>query len=198
MPWRRRERRAGAWGKSSGFPSSSTQRAAPAGDRLSSAAAAPAELQRRVDAGEIRPDYGPARLHPTAGAVVLGARPLLVAFNLELTAGDLEDAHAVAAAVRESSGGMEGVQALGLQLPRSGKIQVSLNIVDVEKASLAEVVARVRTEAAGVGAVIGAGELVGLLPECQVAEPSALALTSLPDDRILERRLAAESVPPGE
>lgn len=158
----------------------------------------PAELQRRLDAGEVRPDFGPARLHPTAGAVLLGARPLLVAFNLELAVGGLEDARAVAASVRGSSGGMEGVQALGLQLPGSGKIQVSLNIIDVEKASLAEVVARVRMEAARVGAVVGAGELVGLLPECQVAEPAALALTSLPDDRVLERRLAAGPEPPGE
>lgn len=151
----------------------------------------PAELQRRVDVGEVHPDFGPARLHPTAGAVLLGARPLLVAFNLELAVGGVEDARAVAAAVRGSSGGMEGVQALGLQLPGSGKIQVSLNIVDVEKASLTEVVARVRMEAARVGAVVGTGELVGLLPECQVDEPAALALTSLPDDRILERRLEA-------
>lgn len=156
----------------------------------------PAELQRRVDAGEVRPDFGPSQLHPSAGAVLLGARPLLVAFNLELAVGGLEEARAVAAAVRESSGGMEGVQALGLRLPGSGKVQVSLNLVDVEKASLAEVVARVRTEAARFGAVVGSGELVGLLPECQVAEPAALALTSLPDDRILERRLAAGPVPP--
>ena len=86
---------------------------------------------------------------------------------------------------------MEGVQALGLQLPRSGRIQVSLNIVDVEKASLADVVARVRAEAARLGAAVGNGELVGLLPECQVADPAALALASLPDDRILERHLEA-------
>jgi glutamate formiminotransferase len=151
----------------------------------------PAELQRRIDAGEVRPDFGPQLLHPTAGAVLLGARPLLVAFNLELEVGDLEDARAVAEAVRASSGGLEGVQALGLQLPGSGKIQVSLNVVDVGKTSLAEVVARVRAEATRRGAAVGEGELVGLLPECQMAEPSALALTSLPDDRILERRLAA-------
>jgi glutamate formiminotransferase len=118
-------------------------------------------------------------------------RPLLVAFNLDLESGDLEDARAIAAAVRGSTGGMEGVQALGLQLPRSGRIQVSLNIVDVEKASLADVVARVRAEAARRGAAVGNGELVGLLPECQVADPVALALASLPDDRILERLLEA-------
>jgi len=149
----------------------------------------PEELQRRVDAGELRPDFGPDRLHPTAGAVLVGARPLLVAFNLELEGASLEDARAIAAAVRGSSGGMEGVQALGLQLPRSGRVQVSLNIVDVEKASLAGVVARIREEAASLGVDVGRGELVGLLPECAVATPDSLALDSLPDDRILERRL---------
>jgi glutamate formiminotransferase len=149
----------------------------------------PEELQRRVDAGELRPDFGPERLHPTAGAVLIGARPLLVAFNVELADGSLEDARAIAAAVRGSSGGMEGVQALGLQLLRTGRIQVSLNIIDVEKASLADVVARIRAEAARLGAAVGRGELVGLLPECAVVDPEALALDALPDDRILERRL---------
>ncbi len=158
----------------------------------------PGELQRRVDAGEVRPDFGPARLHPTAGAVLVGARTLLVAFNLELEHGDLEDARAIAAVVRGSGGGMEGVQALGLQLPRSGRVQVSLNIVDVEKALLADVVARIREEAARRGAVVGRGELVGLLPECQVASPAALALASLPDDRILERRLETGALPPAD
>jgi glutamate formiminotransferase len=149
----------------------------------------PGELQRRVDAGELQPDFGPDRLHPTAGAVLVGARPLLVAFNVELEGGSLEDARAIATAIRGSSGGMDGVQALGLQLPRTGRIQVSLNIVDVERASIGSVVARIRTEAARLGATVGRGELVGLLPECAVADPEALALEALPDDRILERRL---------
>ena len=155
----------------------------------------PEELQARIDAGELRPDFGPARLHPTAGAVLVGARPLLVAFNLVLERGDVEDARAIAAAVRASSGGMDGVQAIGLLLPRRGRVQVSLNIVDVEKALLADVVARIREEAARRGATVGRGELVGLLPECQVASPAALALASLPDDRILERRLETGAPP---
>jgi glutamate formiminotransferase len=151
------------------------------------------ELQRRVDAGEVRPDFGPSRLHPTAGAVLVGARRLLVAFNLELERGGLEDARGIAAAVRGSSGGMEGVQAIGLQLPGSGRIQVSVNIVDVERASLADVVARVRDEALQRGAVVGSGELVGLLPESQVAAPAALGLAALPSERILEQRIASAS-----
>ncbi len=149
----------------------------------------PEELQRRIDTDELAPDFGPRTLHPTAGAVLVGARRLLVAFNMELATGDLEAARAIAATVRGSSGGMEGVQALGLELPGSGRIQVSLNVVDVEKAQLREVVAAIRAEAARLGVEVGAGELVGLLPEAAVAEPAALGLVALPDDRILERRL---------
>ena len=77
----------------------------------------PAELQRRIDRGDLRPSFGPATLDPRAGAVLIGARPLLIAFNIELRTGDLEDARAIAAAVRGSSGGMPGVQALGLTSP---------------------------------------------------------------------------------
>ena len=144
-------------------------------------------------------------MDPAAGAVLVGARPLLVAFNLELSSGGLQDAQAIAAAVRESSGGMRGVQALGLELPGvglpsvglpgsglsgRGRIQVSLNVIDVEEARLVDVVARVREEAALRDVDVGQGELVGLMPESAVADPEALGLVALPDDRVLERRIA--------
>ena len=147
------------------------------------------ELQRRVDSGELAPSFGPARLDPRAGAVLVGARPLLIAFNIDLETGELADAQAIAAAVRESSGGMRGVQALGLLLPASGRLQVSINVIDVEAAPLAAVVARVREAAAARGIEVGPSELVGLLPESAAADPRALGLESLPDDRVLERRL---------
>ena len=150
----------------------------------------PAELQRRISSGELRPSFGPSALDPGAGAVLIGARPLLVAFNIELLGGDLGDAQAIAAAVRGSSGGMPGVQALGLELPGSGRIQVSLNVIDVDEAPLAVVVERVRKEALERGVAVGSGELVGLLPESAVASPGALALAELQDDRVLERRIA--------
>jgi glutamate formiminotransferase / 5-formyltetrahydrofolate cyclo-ligase len=150
----------------------------------------PDELQRRIGLGELAPDYGPGRLDPRAGAVLVGARALLVALNVELASGSLDDARAIAAAVRESSGGMPGVQALGLELERTGVIQVSLNIVDVDRAPLADVVALVRAEAADRGVELGASELVGLLPERSAADPALLGLAALPDDRVLERRLA--------
>ena len=150
----------------------------------------PAELQRRVDVGELRPAYGPSRLDPRAGAVLIGARPLLIAFNIELETGDVEDAMAIASALRESSGGMRGVQALGLQLPGERRLQVSVNVIDVDAAPLVAVVEEVRRLAAGRGVEVGRSELVGLLPESAVADPALLGLETLPNDRVLERRLA--------
>jgi len=151
----------------------------------------PAELQRRIDAGELRPAFGPSRLDARAGGVLIGARPLLIAFNIELETGDLADAQAIAAVIRHSSGGMRGVQALGLLLPRTGRVQVSVNVIDVEAAPLVDVVARVRGAAAERGVALGRSELVGLLPESAVAAPELLGLDVLPDDRVLERRLSA-------
>ncbi|MEO5632760.1 glutamate formimidoyltransferase [Gaiella sp.] len=149
----------------------------------------PAELQRRIDTGEVRPAFGPARLDPRAGGVLIGARPLLIAFNIDLSTGDLEDANAIALAVRESGGGMPGVQALGLLLRDSGRVQVSLNVIDVSAAPLVEVVGRVRDLAALRGVEVGPSELVGLIPEAAVAPAAALGLPDLPDAKVLERRL---------
>jgi glutamate formiminotransferase len=150
----------------------------------------PAELQRRIDRGELVPSFGPATLDRRAGAVLIGARRLLIAFNIELRTGHLEDARAIAATVRASSGGMPGVQALGLLLPSSGVVQVSLNVIDTEQASLSEIVARVREAAAERGVEMGRSELVGLLPESAVADPSLLGLDALTDVHVLERRIA--------
>lgn len=149
----------------------------------------PVELQRRIDEGELRPSFGPTRLDARAGAVLIGARPLLIAFNIELATGDLVDARSIAAVVRESSGGMRGVQAIGLVLPTSGRVQVSINVIDVDAAPLAAVVERVRKVAAARGVEVGRSELVGLLPERAVADAALLGLDELPADRVLERRL---------
>jgi glutamate formiminotransferase len=152
----------------------------------------PGELQRRIDAGEVRPDFGPARLDPAAGGVLIGARRLLIAFNVELATGRLADAQMIAAAIRASSGGLPGVQALGLQLPRTGRVQVSVNVIDVDATPLVDVVRRIREVAAGRGVDVGASELVGLLPESAAVDPLSLGLAELPDDRVLERRLSRE------
>lgn len=131
----------------------------------------PEELQRRIDAGELAPACGPTRLDPRSGAVLVGVRPPLIAFNLEL-AGPLEVAQEVAAAVRESSGGLPGVQALGLQLAQ-GVVQVSTNVIDLSATPLHVVVERIAREAAARGTRVGGGELVGLVPAASVAQAAA-------------------------
>src|SRR4051794_23615614 len=88
------------------------------------------ELGRRIGAGELVPDYGPAELHPTAGATLVTARPPLIAFNVQLATTDLALAQTIAAEIRESSGGFPGVRALGLPLEARGQVQVSMNIHD--------------------------------------------------------------------
>ena len=151
----------------------------------------PERLQARVDEGEVAPDFGPHRLHSSAGAVLVGARPPLVAFNVDLQTDDVEVARAIAAAVRESSGGFRGVQALGLKLTRTGRAQVSMNVLDVDATPLHAVVARVRAEAESRGVGVAGGELVGLAPASVVAAAAApaLALPSLAPDRVVELRL---------
>ncbi len=142
----------------------------------------PGELQRRVDAGELEPAFGPRRLDPAAGAVLLGVRAPLVAFNLELR-GTLDVARDVAAAVRESSGGLPGVQALGLRLG-AGRIQVSTNVVDLDATPPHVMVERIVAEAAARGAGVGEGELVGLLPaRCVAAAARAEGIENPLDDR---------------
>ena len=152
------------------------------------------ELQRRVDAGELRPDFGPTRLDPRAGAVLVGARKPLVAFNVVLATGDVEIGRAVAAAVRESSGGLPGVQAIGIALPSTGRVQVSMNLIDLDRVGLLEVVERVAAEAGAGGVAIESVELVGLLPAAAVLDAAAgpLRLPGLDASRVLELRLGSD------
>jgi len=126
----------------------------------------PPALARRIEAGELRPDFGPPRLHPTAGAVLVGARPPLVAFNLELKPpATLEDARAIAAKIREGgSDGLTGVRAIGLWLSDRKLAQVSTNVEDHRATPLAELVAAVAGHAALAGAELAGAELVGLAP----------------------------------
>ncbi|MBX5468659.1 MAG: glutamate formiminotransferase [Thermoleophilaceae bacterium] len=119
----------------------------------------PRELARRLEAGELRPDYGPPRAHPTAGAVLVTARPPLVAFNIDLATGDLELARRIAARLRESNGGLAGVRAIGLPLAHRGRAQVSFNVHDHRAVPLRVLVEEVAREAP-----IAEAELVGLAP----------------------------------
>jgi glutamate formiminotransferase len=151
----------------------------------------PDELQRRVDAGELRPDRGPARLHPTAGGVLVGVRRPLVAFNVNLRSDDVAAAREIAALVRERDGGFPGVRALGLDLPRAGLVQVSMNVTDWQAAPLPEIVGRIAAEAEARGIEVEGSELVGLMPAGPAVEAAGklLRLDGFDASRVLELRL---------
>jgi glutamate formiminotransferase / 5-formyltetrahydrofolate cyclo-ligase len=151
----------------------------------------PKELQRRIDSGEVRPDRGPARLHPTAGGVLVGVRRPLVAFNVNLRSADLETAREIARLVRERDGGFPGVRALGLDLPRAGLVQVSMNVTDWQAASLVEIVGRIVEEAGARGIEVAGSELVGLMPAGVAVEAagSVLRIEGFDPSRVLELRL---------
>jgi glutamate formiminotransferase / 5-formyltetrahydrofolate cyclo-ligase len=148
-------------------------------------------LQRRLDEGELRVDFGPAQLHAKAGGVIVGARRPLIAFNVYLEGASVEVARQIAAVVRERGGGFPGVRALGLELPRSGTVQVSMNVEDWKLAPLHEVVARVEAEAAARGARVRNAELVGLMPAGAAVEVagSVLRIDGLDATKVLELRL---------
>jgi glutamate formiminotransferase len=143
-------------------------------------------------AATLRPDYGPARAHPTAGVVLIGARTLLIAFNVWLKSSDVRIAREVARAIRERDGGLPGVQALGFYLESRGRAQVSINLLRPAETPLPSVIQRVREEAAARGVEVERGELIGLLPEAIAMRSTAdeLLLPELRSDQILERRLA--------
>ena len=148
----------------------------------------PAELARRMEAGELVPDYGPPRAHPSAGATLATARPPLLAFNVDLATDDVELARSIAADLRESGGGPPGVRALGLYLAERGRAQVSTNVHDYRAVPLAEIVERVRARAP-----VTEGELIGLAPRAAFEGfPEDVPLRGFsPERHILEEALAA-------
>jgi glutamate formiminotransferase len=126
----------------------------------------PEQLARRIQDGELAPDFGPRRLHPTAGATLVAARAPLLAFNLLLAPqASLQDARRAAAAVREGGAdGLHGVRALGLWLAGRGRAQVSTNVDDADAVSAADVLAVVARHVP-----VESAELVGLAPEAALA-----------------------------
>ena len=116
-------------------------------------------LTVRMLSGEVSPDYGPPEPHPTAGALLVTARPPLVAFNIDLDTDDVDLAKQIAGGLREAGGGPAGVRAIGLYLAERGRAQVSLNVHDPYAVPLAELVAHVRERAP-----VAEAELVGLAP----------------------------------
>ena len=133
-----------------------------------------------------QPDFGPAEPHPSFGAVAIGARFFLVAFNLNLATGDLALAKIIAKKIRESDGGLAKVKALAFLV--DDRAQVSINLTDYRQTGLLEVYRAVEEEAARLGIEIANSELIGLLPQRAALDvaAAALALPGLAKEQILE------------
>jgi glutamate formiminotransferase len=147
-------------------------------------------LRRRVDSGELTPAFGPNRIDERSGAVLVGARGPLIAFNVNLR-GELATAREIASVIRERDGGFPGVRALGLELPRAGLVQVSTNVEDWEAVALHELLSAIEREAAARGASVVGSELVGLMPggAAAAAAGAALRIEGFDAGRVLELRL---------
>ncbi|MGZ6978106.1 MAG: glutamate formimidoyltransferase [Acidimicrobiia bacterium] len=145
----------------------------------------------RREAFSVRqPDAGPAAPHPSLGATAVGARPVLVAVNLELARGDLGLACAVARRIRERDGGLRGVRALGLALPSLSRAQVSMNLVELPATGLETACAVARDHVEELGGLVGRVELVGLVPAAVLDACSAefLAWSGLSENETIEWR----------
>jgi glutamate formiminotransferase / 5-formyltetrahydrofolate cyclo-ligase len=152
-------------------------------------------LAAKMASPEWTPDFGPSHPHPSAGATVIGARAPLVAFNINLATDRVATAKSIAAAVRQSSGGLPFVKAIGLALDERGLVQVSMNLTNVEQTSIARVFDAVRQEAERRGTTIVESEIVGLVPAAALppAPERSLQLVGFTEDQVLERRLARET-----
>jgi glutamate formiminotransferase len=139
------------------------------------------------------PDVGAARVHETAGAIAVGARPFLIAFNVTLRTSDINVARKIARAVRERDGGLPAVKALGFELKSRGIVQVSMNLVNYEVTGIAQAFLAVRREAALHEVEIAGTEIVGLVPEAALEKNAAYfpLLENFSDGTVLENRLKA-------
>ncbi|HEU4684788.1 MAG TPA: glutamate formimidoyltransferase [Nitrospira sp.] len=138
-----------------------------------------------------RPDFGPPRLHPTAGAIVIGARPPLIAFNVNLQSRDVSLARTIAKTIRHSNGGLPHVKAIGVELASRGMVQVSMNLTDFRVTPMHAALKAVREEAAAHGVSIAGSEIVGLVPEEALLRVAADALSVEKFDttQVLESKL---------
>lgn len=148
-------------------------------------------LAARMEEAAWAPDFGPARLHATAGATVVGARPPLIAYNVNLQTSDLELAKGIAKTIRQSSGGLPSVKAIGVELASRRLVQVSINLTNYEETPIHAAYEAVCREAGRKGIEVLGSEIIGLVPQralTQAAE-SYLKLEAFKADQVLEVRL---------
>ncbi|MBI3098103.1 MAG: glutamate formimidoyltransferase [Planctomycetes bacterium] len=137
------------------------------------------------------PDFGPDHIHPTAGAIAVGARMPLIAYNINLESNDLALAKRIAREIRESSGGLPGVQSKGFELAAKGIVQVSMNLTDFKTTGMRKVYETVSRLADGAGVAVRESELIGLVPAEALGptDPADLRIANFSPDQIIERRL---------
>lgn len=141
-----------------------------------------------------KPDFGDTKIHPTAGAMAVGARNILVAYNINLNTDDLAIAKKISKAVRGSSGGLKYVKALGFRLRKRGIVQVSMNLVNYEATPMFRVFDMVKREAERYGITIAGSEIIGLAPQAALNASSEhyLQIENYSDNLILDNRLRTE------
>jgi glutamate formiminotransferase len=146
-----------------------------------------------------RPDFGTAQLHPSAGATAVGARNLLIAYNINLDTPDVRVARAIAKTIRESNGGLPHVKALGIELKARNQAQVSMNLTAFEKTPMHQVFEQVRLEAKKHGVGIAGSQLIGLVPRkaLETAAAHYLEIEDFESDNVLENRLERLVEDPG-
>jgi glutamate formiminotransferase len=148
-------------------------------------------LAAKMDAAEWAPDFGPARPHPSAGAMVIGARMPLIAYNINLATDRLDVAKKIASAIRHSSGGFRFVKAMGIALEDRGIVQVSINLTNYEKTPMYRVFDAVQREAERYGVAILESEIIGLTPQAALVSSAEhyLRLARFSSSQVLENRL---------
>ena len=148
-------------------------------------------LKESITTPERKPDFGEAKMHPTAGATAVGARPPLIAFNVNLGTTNLQIAKDIAKGLRESSGGLINVQAMGVDLAAQEMVQVSMNLLDYTKTPIHRAYELVRVEAARYGVPVVGSEIIGLLPLDALIDAADfyLRLTDFTRSQVLEARL---------
>ncbi len=137
------------------------------------------------------PDIGDLKLHPSAGAIAVGARPFLIAFNINLRTNDIAVARHIAHTVRERDGGLPFLKALGFELQSRGLVQVSMNLIDYEQTTMAQAFEAVKTAANRLGVEIAGAEIVGLLPRAALdrAAPYFPLLENFREELVIETLL---------
>ena len=151
-------------------------------------------LKQSIATPERKPDFGPSRMHPTAGATAVGARPPLIAFNINLNTSDVGIAKAIAKSIRGSSGGYPSIKALGILIEERHLAQVTINVCNFKDVSLPRVFETVRSEARRYGVSIVGSEIVGLLPLEAILDAASfyLQLEHFQSDQVLEQRIRDE------